>query len=155
MGVMLRPNEDRMPSEEELARLAGLVPGDVDRKHFEELVIGDTLVTHRRTVTEADIVNFAGMSGDAVGSLLFLARALMFIVAFFGVLMMTSPAAYEEAKAMFGGKAGGGGGYPPQGGGYPPQGGGYPPQGGGYPPQGGGYPPQGGGYPPQQGGGWQ
>ena len=34
------------------------------RKHFEELVIGDTLVTHRRTVTEADIVNFAGISGD-------------------------------------------------------------------------------------------
>jgi oxepin-CoA hydrolase/3-oxo-5,6-dehydrosuberyl-CoA semialdehyde dehydrogenase len=34
------------------------------RKHFEELRIGDTLVTHRRTVTEADIVNFAGISGD-------------------------------------------------------------------------------------------
>jgi len=34
------------------------------RKHFEELEIGDTLVTHRRTVTEADIVNFAGISGD-------------------------------------------------------------------------------------------
>ena len=26
-----------MPSEEELARLAGLVPGDIDRKHLEEL----------------------------------------------------------------------------------------------------------------------
>jgi oxepin-CoA hydrolase/3-oxo-5,6-dehydrosuberyl-CoA semialdehyde dehydrogenase len=34
------------------------------RKHFEELEIGDTLITHRRTVTEADIVNFAGISGD-------------------------------------------------------------------------------------------
>jgi oxepin-CoA hydrolase/3-oxo-5,6-dehydrosuberyl-CoA semialdehyde dehydrogenase len=34
------------------------------KKHFEELRIGDTLVTHRRTVTEADIVNFAGISGD-------------------------------------------------------------------------------------------
>ena len=34
------------------------------RKYFEELVIGETLVTHRRTVTEADIVNFAGISGD-------------------------------------------------------------------------------------------
>jgi len=34
------------------------------RKHFEELEIGETLVTHRRTVTEADIVNFAGISGD-------------------------------------------------------------------------------------------
>src|SRR6478672_13716655 len=37
MGVMLRPDEDRMPSEEELARLAGLVPGDIDKKHLEEL----------------------------------------------------------------------------------------------------------------------
>ena len=34
------------------------------RKHFEELEIGETLITHRRTVTEADIVNFAGISGD-------------------------------------------------------------------------------------------
>ncbi|MCF8413208.1 MAG: phenylacetic acid degradation bifunctional protein PaaZ [Melioribacteraceae bacterium] len=34
------------------------------RKYFDELVIGETLVTHRRTVTEADIVNFAGISGD-------------------------------------------------------------------------------------------
>ena len=34
------------------------------RKYFEELAIGETLVTHRRTVTEADIVNFAGISGD-------------------------------------------------------------------------------------------
>jgi NADH-quinone oxidoreductase subunit B len=37
MGVMLRPDEDRMPSEEELARLAGLVPGDIDREHLETL----------------------------------------------------------------------------------------------------------------------
>ena len=34
------------------------------RKHFEELRIGETLTTHRRTVTEADIVNFAAISGD-------------------------------------------------------------------------------------------
>ena len=34
------------------------------RKYFDELRIGDTLVTHRRTVTEADVVNFAGISGD-------------------------------------------------------------------------------------------
>jgi oxepin-CoA hydrolase/3-oxo-5,6-dehydrosuberyl-CoA semialdehyde dehydrogenase len=34
------------------------------RKHFEELRIGETLLTHRRTVTEADIVNFAAISGD-------------------------------------------------------------------------------------------
>src|SRR5688500_75933 len=34
------------------------------REHFEELRIGETLVTHRRTVTEAEVVNFAGISGD-------------------------------------------------------------------------------------------
>lgn len=34
------------------------------RKYFDEIQIGDTLITHRRTVTEADIVNFAGISGD-------------------------------------------------------------------------------------------
>lgn len=34
------------------------------RKHFEDLRIGDSLLTHRRTVSEADIVNFGGISGD-------------------------------------------------------------------------------------------
>ncbi len=34
------------------------------RKYFDELQIGETLITHRRTITEADIVNFAGISGD-------------------------------------------------------------------------------------------
>jgi oxepin-CoA hydrolase / 3-oxo-5,6-dehydrosuberyl-CoA semialdehyde dehydrogenase len=34
------------------------------RKYFEELEIGDSLTTHRRTVTEADIVNFGCISGD-------------------------------------------------------------------------------------------
>jgi oxepin-CoA hydrolase / 3-oxo-5,6-dehydrosuberyl-CoA semialdehyde dehydrogenase len=34
------------------------------RKYFDELEIGETLITHRRTVTEADIVNFAAISGD-------------------------------------------------------------------------------------------
>ncbi|HEY4073960.1 MAG TPA: phenylacetic acid degradation bifunctional protein PaaZ [Herbaspirillum sp.] len=34
------------------------------RHHFEELQIGDSLLTHRRTVGEADIVNFGGISGD-------------------------------------------------------------------------------------------
>ncbi len=34
------------------------------RKHFDELRIGETWLTHRRTVTEADVVNFAGISGD-------------------------------------------------------------------------------------------
>jgi oxepin-CoA hydrolase/3-oxo-5,6-dehydrosuberyl-CoA semialdehyde dehydrogenase len=34
------------------------------RKYFEELQIGDTVITHKRTVTEADIVNFANVSWD-------------------------------------------------------------------------------------------
>jgi oxepin-CoA hydrolase/3-oxo-5,6-dehydrosuberyl-CoA semialdehyde dehydrogenase len=34
------------------------------RRHFEELQIGESLLTHRRTVTEADLVNFGGISGD-------------------------------------------------------------------------------------------
>ncbi|MDE3151983.1 MAG: phenylacetic acid degradation bifunctional protein PaaZ [Gemmatimonadota bacterium] len=34
------------------------------RKTFDELVIGETLITHRRTITEADVVAFAGISGD-------------------------------------------------------------------------------------------
>ena len=34
------------------------------RKYFEELQIGETHITHRRTVTEADIVNFGCVSGD-------------------------------------------------------------------------------------------
>ena len=34
------------------------------RRHFEDLQVGDSLLTHRRTVTEADIVNFGGLSGD-------------------------------------------------------------------------------------------
>jgi len=34
------------------------------RKHFEDLKMGDSLLTHRRTVSEADIVNFGGVSGD-------------------------------------------------------------------------------------------
>ena len=34
------------------------------RRHFEDLQIGESLLTHRRTVTEADIVAFGGISGD-------------------------------------------------------------------------------------------
>lgn len=34
------------------------------RRHFEELRIGESLLTHRRTVTDADIVAFGGISGD-------------------------------------------------------------------------------------------
>lgn len=34
------------------------------RRHFEDLRIGESLTTHRRTVSEADIVAFGGISGD-------------------------------------------------------------------------------------------
>ena len=36
----------------------------VFRKHFEELEIGETVFTHKHTVSDADIVNFANVSGD-------------------------------------------------------------------------------------------
>ena len=107
---------------------------------------------------------------DFLRSILGMARGLLAVLAYFGVLMLTAPAAYDAIMGMVkgnrgpGGPPGGGyppgppgGGYPPgpPGGGYPPPGGGYPPQGGGFPPpQGGGYPPQGGGFPPPQGGGF-
>ena len=34
------------------------------RQHFEDLIVGDTVFTHKHTVSEADIVNFANVSGD-------------------------------------------------------------------------------------------
>jgi oxepin-CoA hydrolase/3-oxo-5,6-dehydrosuberyl-CoA semialdehyde dehydrogenase len=34
------------------------------RKWFDDVQVGDSLLTHRRTVTEADIVAFGGISGD-------------------------------------------------------------------------------------------
>ena len=50
----------------EYVRGAKLNEGDIHpfRKHFEDLAIGDSLLTHRRTVGEADIVAFGGISGD-------------------------------------------------------------------------------------------
>ncbi len=36
----------------------------VFRKHFEELEVGMTVFTHKHTVTETDITNFANVSGD-------------------------------------------------------------------------------------------
>jgi len=36
----------------------------VFRKHFEEIEIGETVITAKRTVTEADIVNFSNVSWD-------------------------------------------------------------------------------------------
>jgi oxepin-CoA hydrolase / 3-oxo-5,6-dehydrosuberyl-CoA semialdehyde dehydrogenase len=50
----------------EYLRGAPLVETEIHpfRRHFEELQIGESLLTHRRTVTEADIVAFGGISGD-------------------------------------------------------------------------------------------
>ena len=50
----------------EHVRGAKVIETDVHpfRRHFEDLRIGESLLTHRRTVTEADIVNFGGISGD-------------------------------------------------------------------------------------------
>jgi len=50
----------------EYVRGAAVLENDLHpfRKHFEDLAIGDSLLTHRRTVSEADIVNFGGVSGD-------------------------------------------------------------------------------------------
>jgi oxepin-CoA hydrolase/3-oxo-5,6-dehydrosuberyl-CoA semialdehyde dehydrogenase len=50
----------------EYVRGAAVNEGDLHpfRKHFEELAVGDSLLTHRRTVSEADIVAFGGISGD-------------------------------------------------------------------------------------------
>lgn len=36
----------------------------VFRQHFEDLKVGDTVFTHKHTVTTTDIVNFANVSGD-------------------------------------------------------------------------------------------
>ena len=123
------------------------------------VLLGLAMIVHK---------GFAGM--NATTAFLLMARSLLALVAYFGVLMLTAPAAYDSLMDMLKSRNQGGppGGYPPggPGGGYPPPGGGYPPpgygdpQGGGFPPQGGpGYGgpqqggPQGGGYPPPGGGG--
>jgi oxepin-CoA hydrolase/3-oxo-5,6-dehydrosuberyl-CoA semialdehyde dehydrogenase len=50
----------------EYVRGAPVQEGDLHpfRKWFDDLEIGDSLLTHRRTVTDADIVAFGGISGD-------------------------------------------------------------------------------------------
>ena len=50
----------------EYVRGAQLIETEVHpfRRHFEDLRIGESLLTHRRTVSEADIVAFGGISGD-------------------------------------------------------------------------------------------
>ena len=36
----------------------------MEKIYFEDYAVGETLVTPARTITEADIVNFAGLTGD-------------------------------------------------------------------------------------------
>jgi oxepin-CoA hydrolase/3-oxo-5,6-dehydrosuberyl-CoA semialdehyde dehydrogenase len=50
----------------EYVRGAAVTESDLHpfRKHFEDIAVGDSLLTHRRTVSEADIVMFGGLSGD-------------------------------------------------------------------------------------------
>ena len=50
----------------EYVRGAALVETDIHpfRRYFEDLGVGESLLTHRRTVGEADIVAFGGISGD-------------------------------------------------------------------------------------------
>jgi oxepin-CoA hydrolase/3-oxo-5,6-dehydrosuberyl-CoA semialdehyde dehydrogenase len=47
-------------------RGAALIETEVHpfRRYFEDLQIGESLLTHRRTVSEADITAFGGISGD-------------------------------------------------------------------------------------------
>ncbi|MFP4137357.1 MAG: phenylacetic acid degradation bifunctional protein PaaZ [Halomonas sp.] len=50
----------------EYVRGAKVIDNDIHpfRRHFDDLQVGESLLTHRRTVTEADIVNFGCLSGD-------------------------------------------------------------------------------------------
>jgi oxepin-CoA hydrolase/3-oxo-5,6-dehydrosuberyl-CoA semialdehyde dehydrogenase len=50
----------------EYVRGAKVIETDVHpfRRYFQDLQIGESLLTHRRTVTEADLVNFGCLSGD-------------------------------------------------------------------------------------------
>lgn len=50
----------------EYVRGAKVLETDVHpfRRHFDDLQVGESLLTHRRTITEADIVNFGCLSGD-------------------------------------------------------------------------------------------
>ncbi|MEX5340826.1 phenylacetic acid degradation bifunctional protein PaaZ [Pseudomonas sp. I2] len=50
----------------EYVRGAEVIESEVHpfRRHFDDLRIGESLFTHRRTVTEADLVNFGCLSGD-------------------------------------------------------------------------------------------
>lgn len=39
-------------------------PTILNRRYFDEIEVGDQWVSARRTITEADVINFAGVSGD-------------------------------------------------------------------------------------------
>ena len=45
----------------ELTKIRGSI---LSKKHFEDLNVGETLITHGRTITESDIVQFANVSWD-------------------------------------------------------------------------------------------
>ena len=92
------------------------------------------------------LVFFVHVKLGFVVALLMLLRGLLTLLAFFGVLMLTAPAAYDALMAMF--KKNGG---PPPGYGGPPPGYGGPPPGYGGPPPGYGGPPPGYGGPPPGG----
>src|SRR5262249_5691021 len=53
MGCQRLPLEVRMSS-----------PAEPDRQYFEDIQVGDAYLSPGRTVTESDIVAFAGLSGD-------------------------------------------------------------------------------------------
>ncbi|MDW7673364.1 MAG: MaoC/PaaZ C-terminal domain-containing protein [Bacillota bacterium] len=36
----------------------------MDQKYFEDINVGDVFISPGRTITEADVVNFAALSGD-------------------------------------------------------------------------------------------
>jgi acyl dehydratase len=44
--------------------MAGVTEPKTQGKYFEDFQVGDEFVTVARTITEADIVTFAGLSGD-------------------------------------------------------------------------------------------
>jgi len=46
------------------ADAGSLAASQVDRLYFEDLPLDKTFVTAGRTITEADVVAFAGLSGD-------------------------------------------------------------------------------------------
>ena len=72
MGVMLSPGEDRMPTENELARIAGLVPGEVDQKKLLE--VQQSLNEKGFMVTTAEDLFTWARTGSLIGAITALTR---------------------------------------------------------------------------------